>query len=83
MQLPLYFRLPKVADGIDVKGPIPAEICGDCMKGRQQKEPYYEPVSQPKDKLEYLQYGLRGPLCYDSKRSKFYLGIRDGWCNKY
>lgn len=28
-------RLPKVADGIDVKGPIPGEICGDCMKGRQ------------------------------------------------
>ena len=28
-------RLPEGADGIDVKGSILGEICGDCMKGRQ------------------------------------------------
>ncbi len=28
-------RLPKIADGIEIKDPIPAEICGDCMKRRQ------------------------------------------------
>ena len=54
-------RLPKVADGIDVKGPIPGEICGDCMKGRQQRKPSYEPMSQPKEYLEYLHCDLGGP----------------------
>ncbi len=24
---------PKRADGIEVKGPIPGQICGDCIKG--------------------------------------------------
>ena len=35
-------RLPKVADGIDVKGPIPDKIYGDCMKKRQQRKPSCE-----------------------------------------
>ncbi len=33
--------LPMVSDGINVKGPIPREICGDCMKRRQQKKSSY------------------------------------------
>ncbi len=35
------FRLPQIADGIDVKGPIHDEICGDCMKERQQRKLSY------------------------------------------
>ncbi len=53
-------RLPKVADGIDLKGPIPGEIYGDCMKSRQQKKPLYEPMSQPTEYLDYLHCNLSG-----------------------
>ncbi len=34
-------RLPKIADDIELKDPIAAEIGGDCMKGRQQRKQFY------------------------------------------
>ena len=71
-------RLPKVADGIDVKGPIPGEICDDCMKGRQQRKPSYEPMSQPRKYLEYLHYDLGGSYPTTRRGNRFYFGIRDG-----
>ena len=71
-------RLPKVADGIDIKGPIPKEICGDCMKGRQQRKPSYEPMSQPNEYLDYLHCDLGGPYPTTRRGNRFYLGIRDG-----
>ncbi len=70
-------RLPKVADGIGMKGPIPDEICGDCMKGRQQKKPSYEPMSQTTEYLDYLHCDLGGPYPTTQRGNQFYLGIRD------
>ena len=72
------FRLLKVADEIDVKGLVPGEICGDCMKGRQQKKPFYEPISQPKEYLEYLHCNLGGSYPTTQRDNWFYLGIWDG-----
>ena len=75
-------RFPKVADGIEVKGPIPQDICGDCMKGRQQKIPSYEPMSQPTKYLDYLHCDFGGP--YPITRSnRFYLNIRNGATGAY
>ena len=68
-------RFPKVADGIEVKGPIPQDICGDCMKGRQQKIPSYEPMSQPTKYLDYLHCDLDGPYPITRRGNRFYLGI--------
>lgn len=94
MQLPLYLsrlgidyqnilRLPKVADGIDVKGTIPEEICGDCMNRRQQRKPSYEPMTQPKEYLEYLYCDLGGSYPPTRRGNRFYLGIRDGATGTY
>ncbi len=71
-------RLPKVADGIDVKGPIPGEICSDCMKSRQHRKPSYEPISQPTEYLDYLHCGLGSTYPTTRRGTLFYLGIRDG-----
>ena len=54
------FQLPKVANRIDVKGPIPEKICGDCMKSQQQKKLYYKPILQLTGYLEYLHFNLGG-----------------------
>ena len=32
-------KLPQLASGIDVKGPVPDSICGPCMKKRQRRKP--------------------------------------------
>ncbi len=72
------FCFSKVADGIEVKGPIPHDICGDSMKGRQQRIPFYEPISQPTKYLGYLHCDLGGSYLTTRKGNRFYLGIRDG-----
>ncbi len=54
-------RLPKIADGIEIKDPIPAEICGDFMKGRQQRKPSYEPMSTSSEYLDDLHCDLGRP----------------------
>ncbi len=48
------FCIPKMTDGIKVKGPIPGEIFCDCIKGRQQKKPYYEQMLHPSEYLDYI-----------------------------
>ena len=68
-------RLPKVADSIEIKGPIPKEIYGDCMKGRQQRKSSYEPMSQPSEYLNYLHCNLGGPYPTTWRGNRFYLGI--------
>ncbi len=70
--------LPKIADEIDVKGPIPGEICGDCMKGRQPRKPSYKPMSHPTEYLDYLYFDLGGPYPTTQRGNQFYPGIRDG-----
>ncbi len=67
----------KVADGIDMKEPIPGDICGDWMKGRQLRKPSYKPLSQPNQYLEYLNYDLDGPYFTTQRGNRFYFAIRD------
>ncbi len=76
-------RLPKVADGIDVKGLIPGEKCGDCMKRRQRRKPFYEPMLQPGEYLDYIHCDLDGSYPTIRKGNRFYLGVRDGATGAY
>lgn len=68
-------KLPKVADNIDIKRPISTKICGNCMKRKQQRKPFYKPMSQLSKYLDYLYYDLGGPSSTTRKRIKFYLVI--------
>ncbi len=72
-----------MADDVDVKGPIPDEIFGDCIKGRQQKKPSYEPMLQPNEYLDYIHSDLLGPYPTTRKVNGFYLDIRDGATGAY
>ncbi len=75
--------LPKVADAIDVKGPIPDEICGDCMKRRQQRKLSYEPMLHPSEYLDYIHCDLGGHYPTTRKGNRFYHGVRDGATGAY
>lgn len=47
-----------MADSIDIKESIPTEICGDCIKRKQQRKSSYKSMSQSSKYLEYLYYDL-------------------------
>lgn len=68
-------QLPKFADGINIKGPIPRKICDDCMKKRHQKKPSYKPMSYPSKYLDYLYCNLGGPYPITRRGNQFSLGI--------
>ena len=72
-----------MADGIEVKGPIPGEMCGDCIKGRQQKKPSYEPMLQPSEYLTYIHCDFGGSYPTTRRENRFYLGVRDGATGAY
>ncbi len=61
-----------------MKDSIHDKICGDCMKGRQQGKPSYEPTSQPTEYLDYLHCDLGGPYPTTQRGNQFYFSIRDG-----
>ncbi len=71
------FCLPKVANGINVKRPIPDEIFGDWMKKRQQKKPSYELILQPSKYLDYIYCDLGGPYPTTRKGNQFYISVQD------
>ena len=66
-----------MADGIAVRGPIPADIYGDYMNGRQQKKPSYEPILHPSEYLDYIHCDLGVPYPTTRRGNRFYLGVRD------
>lgn len=67
-----------MANGIEIKGPIPKKICGDFIKGKQQRKPSYKPISQSKVYLDYLHCDLNGPYPTTRRGNRFSLGIQDG-----
>ncbi len=76
-------RLPKVANGIDIKRPIQGEICSDCMERRQQKKSFYEPMLQPSGYLDYIHCDLGGLYPTTRRGNQFHLGVRDGATGVY
>ena len=53
-----FLRLSKIADGIEVNVPIPAEICQNCMESRQQRKLSNEPMSTSSEYLDDLHWDL-------------------------
>ncbi len=67
-----------VASGIELKGPIPSEICGGCMVGRQRRKPSHEsPSRQATEVLEFVHSDLGGPLPATRLRQTFYMFFYD------
>ena len=55
-------ELPKLAHGIEIKGPALVEICGRCIKGRSQQKPSQTPMTKVTKFLEEIHSDLGGPL---------------------
>ncbi len=58
-------------------------MCGDCMKGRQQRKSSYEPMLQPSEYLDYIHCDLGGFYLTTRRENRFYFGVRDGATRAY
>ena len=76
-------RLPQMAEGIDVKGPVPEEICGPCMKGRQQRKPSRTPMPRATKFLEDVHSDLGGPYPASRNGLQYYISFKDDATGTY
>ena len=71
-------KLASVALGMELKGPLPSEICGGCMVGRQQRQPSRElPNRRATEFLEFVHSDLGGPLPSTQLGQTFYISFYD------
>ena len=76
-------ELPKLASGIEVKGPAPTEICGGCMKGRSQRKPSRTPMTRATEFLEEIHSDLGGPLPPTRWGEQYYISFYDDATGAY
>ena len=76
-------KLPKIAEGIKVKGPVPEEICGPCMKGRQQRKPSRTPMPRASKFLEEVHSDLGGPYPASRNGLQYYISFKDDATGTY
>ncbi len=62
---------------------ILGEIYGNCMKKKQQKKPFYEPILQPSEYLDYIHCDLGGSYPTNRKSIQFYFGVRESATRAY
>ena len=67
-------RLKDQAENVDIQGSIPEGICGDCMKGRQQRKPSRTLMIRSTQPLHHIHSDLMGPLP-TTRRGERYLMI--------
>lgn len=71
-------KLASVALGMELKGPLPSEICGGCMVGRQQRQPSRKPPNRRATEfLEFVHSDLGGTLPATRLGQTFYISFYD------
>ncbi len=76
-------QLTSMAFGIQLKSPLPEEICGRCIVGKQQRKPFREPMTRATKFLELLHSDLGGPLSSTKYRDIFYISFYDNATRTY
>ncbi len=76
-------KLASMALGIQLKGPLPEEICGGCMVGRQQRKSSREPMTRATEFLELLHSDLGGLLPSTKYGYIFYISFYDDATGTY
>ena len=76
-------RLPQMAEGIDLKGRVPEEICGSCMKGRQQRKLSRTPMPRATKFLEEVHSDLGGPYPASRNGLQYYISFKDDATGTY
>ena len=72
-----------MTDGIEVKDLIFAEICGDCMKKRQQQKLSHYPMCIISKYLYNLHCDLDGPYLITWRCNQSYFSIQDSTTRAY
>ncbi len=72
-----------MALGIQLKGPLPEEICGGCKVGKQQRKPFRETMARATEFLELPHSDLRGPLSSTKYGYIFYISFYDDATGTY
>ena len=71
-------RMSKYVFGMEeVAGPVPNEICGWCMMGRQQQEISRVPMTRSEIFLDLLHFDLEGPLPKTFRGYRYFLLVKD------
>ncbi len=70
-------ELPKLAHGIDIKGPAPTKICSGCIKGRSQQKPSRTPLTMATEFLQEIHSDLGGPLPPTRLGEQYYIFFYD------
>ena len=76
-------KLPQLASGIDVKGPVPDSICGPCMKGRQRRKPCQILMSRATKFLEKVYSNLCGLFSVSQSDMRSYISFKDDATGTY
>jgi hypothetical protein len=72
-------KLQNQAEGMNLIGQKPAEICGPCMIGRQERSVNRTPRTPASKFLEIVHSDLGGPLPRTRSGHAYYITFRDDW----
>ena len=67
--------LKNLRSGIEFHGTIPAELCGDCRKGDQTRQPSKSPMSQVNEFLGRVHSDLEGPFPRTRQGYRYYISF--------
>ena len=70
-------KLNQLATGALIIGPVPEEICGDCMVGRQQRLVNRSPRSRDPEFLGIIHTDLGGPYTPTRYGERYFMTLKD------
>ncbi len=70
-------KLNHLAKGVAIEGPIPQEVCGPCMLGRQQRKINRTPRTRSTELLGLIHSDLGGPLPTTRFGERYYCTMKD------
>ena len=73
----LVNTLNHLANGVTIEGPIPEEVCGPCMMGRQHRKINRTPRTRATEFLGLVHSDLGGPFPLTRFGERFYATIKD------
>ena len=71
------FKLNQLAKGVTIEGPIPQDICGPCVMGRQQRKVNRLPRTRSSEVLGLIHSDIGGPLPMTRFGERYYITMKD------
>ena len=77
LSYPNLLKLNHLANGVTIEGPIPEEVCGSCMMGRQQRKINRTPRTRATEFLGIVHSDLGRPFPLTRFGERFYATMKD------